>query len=66
MPRIYSGTIFDSRCIYHPDKAGANNMELFCLIDLPLSILLDTLILPYTIYTQIRYGSYGIECSESM
>ena len=37
-----------------------NNIEGFCLIDVPLSIAADTLMLPLTIYEQIKYGSYGV------
>jgi hypothetical protein len=33
-----------------------NNVSMFCLIDIPLSLALDTAILPYTAYRQIRYG----------
>lgn len=62
LPRAYSGTVFDSRMIYHPEHTGSNNAEFFFLIDLPLSLVLDTLVLPYTGYKQIQHGSYGSEC----
>jgi uncharacterized protein YceK len=65
LPRAYSGTVFDSRCIYHPEHKGTNNAELFCLIDLPLSLGMDTIVLPYTGYKQIQHGSYGSECGQN-
>ena len=65
LPRVYSGTVFDSRCMYHPERKGTNNMEFFCLIDLPLSIAMDTIVLPYTAYQQYKHGSYGSECGQN-
>ena len=58
LPRVYSGVIWDFRCFHHPHIESSNNLELFCLIDLPISFALDTLILPYTGYKQIVDGSY--------
>jgi uncharacterized protein YceK len=57
-PWIYSGTYFDYKCFYHPEYRGTNNVELLCLIDLPLSLAADTLILPVTIPLQI-YNNKG-------
>ncbi len=31
----------------------------FCLVDVPFSLVADTVILPLTIYEQIKYGSYA-------
>jgi len=59
LPRIYSGAILDFRGFWHPDHPGTNNVELFCLVDLPLSLVADTIILPLTIYEQNKYGDYG-------
>jgi len=64
LPRIYSGTVLDSRCIYHPHEKSPNNLEAFCLIDLPISLVLDTVFLPYTAMMQIKYGSYCIDCEK--
>jgi uncharacterized protein YceK len=57
-PRVYSGVVFDYRCFHHPEQPGTNNLELFCLISMPISLVLDTLFLPYTGYQQFKYGNY--------
>jgi uncharacterized protein YceK len=31
----------------------------FCLVDVPFSLIADTVILPLSIYDQIKYGSYA-------
>ncbi len=64
LPRAYSGVILDSRCIHHPHDHSPNNVEVFCLIDLPISFVLDTVLLPYTATTQIMYGSYCVNCKK--
>lgn len=51
VPRVYSGTVVDAHGI------TADNLGLFALIDLPLSFALDTVLLPYTIFRQIRLGN---------
>jgi uncharacterized protein YceK len=65
-PYIYSGVIIDLMCItdYGCNNGkcgvfvrGTNNIEFFCLLDLPLSAVMDTAILPITIYRQIKYGN---------
>lgn len=48
--RIYSGTVFDVACL------SADNVGFFCLLDLPLSLAVDTLFLPITIYEQFFTG----------
>ncbi|MDD5131930.1 MAG: YceK/YidQ family lipoprotein [bacterium] len=50
LPRVYSGTVLDFYGL------GADNMGIFALCDLPLSLALDTIILPYTIPRQLKYG----------
>lgn len=52
IPNIYSGTVFDLFCL------PAENAGFFCLVDLPLSFVIDTVIIPYTIYKQTQYGSW--------
>ncbi len=59
LPRIYSGTTFDFRCFMHPDMHDTHGIGGFCLVDVPFSILADTVILPLTIYEQVKYGSYA-------
>ena len=58
LSRVYSGAAIDYRCIYHPDQPETNNVEFLCIIDMPISIVLDTIVLPYTGYTQLKYGDY--------
>jgi len=50
IPRIYSGTVLD---LY---GLTAENIGFFALIDLPLSCAADTMILPYSVYAQKKYG----------
>ena len=59
IPRSYSGLAFDF-CVLHasPDPSGV--LEPFVLLDLPLSGVLDTVVLPYTIYRQASDGNPGI------
>jgi uncharacterized protein YceK len=35
--------------------------ESFALVDLPFSLVLDTLVLPYTLYAQLRHGSLRLQ-----
>lgn len=59
IPRIYSGLAFDF-CVLHapPDPTGV--LLPFVLLDLPLSGVLDTVVLPYTVYQQVSGGNLGI------
>ena len=59
IPRSYSGLAFDF-CVLHasPDPSGV--LVPFVLLDLPLSGVLDTVVLPYTIYRQASDGNPGI------
>jgi uncharacterized protein YceK len=56
LPRLYSGVLFDGWCITHAGQAA----EAFwmCLLDLPLSLAVDTVVLPYKAYKQIEYGNF--------
>lgn len=66
VPNIYSGAIMSSQCAFHygcePNGecgfySKPNNVEFLCLIDVPLSFVLDTVILPFTIYKQNTDGN---------
>lgn len=52
IPRIYSGTANDIRFLRgnYTDKG-------FIFWDLPFSLVADTAVLPYTIFTQTKYGN---------
>lgn len=52
IPNIYSGFVFDLYCL------PAENFGFFCLVDLPFSLFVDTVMVPYTAYKQIKYGSW--------
>ena len=52
IPNVYSGFVFDLYCV------PAENAGFLCLVDLPLSFVIDSLILPYTIYKQSKSGSW--------
>ncbi|MBB3240016.1 uncharacterized protein YceK [Pseudomonas sp. Tn43] len=62
VPRIYSGVTYDF-CSLHAspgpgiDEYKYNNGTLFVLIDVVISGVLDTMLLPYTIYRQQADGS---------
>ncbi len=59
LSRIYSGTQFDFRCFLSPSMHDTQGIGGFCLVDVPFSIIADTVILPLTIYEQVKYGSYA-------
>jgi uncharacterized protein YceK len=54
VPRIYSGTIMDLCGVFTPDGGQGSAIMFY---DLFLSLPLDTVVLPYTIYGQITEGS---------
>ncbi len=59
LPQVYSGTLFDLRCVFKPSLHDTEGLGPFCFIDVPFSLIGDTVILPLTIYDQLKYGSYG-------
>ncbi len=54
IPRIYSGTVMDF-CGAFLEDGGQGAAIMF--YDLFLSIPVDTIVLPYTIYSQFMYGN---------
>jgi uncharacterized protein YceK len=66
LPNVYSGVIFDVRGVFNYgcfdgqckyfNHEGPNNVSLLLILDMPLSLALDTTLLPMTVYKQIRYG----------
>lgn len=60
VPRVYSGVAYDL-CVLHgpPNSAGGFSLSgiPWAVLDVPVSGVLDTLILPYTIYLQSVDGS---------
>ncbi len=57
MPRVYSGVVYD----YH---LSTEEFGPLFYLDMPLSLVGDTLMLPLTIYQQINYGSYTKDCGK--
>jgi uncharacterized protein YceK len=62
VPRIYSGVTYDFCSLHAPPGLGIdeykyNNGTPFVLIDVVISGVLDTMLLPYTIYRQQADGS---------
>jgi uncharacterized protein YceK len=59
IPRVYSGVAFDF-CLLHaqPDPTGV--LMPLVLVDITASGIVDTLVLPYTIYRQSVDGDIGI------
>ncbi|AZE52655.1 hypothetical protein C4K03_0469 [Pseudomonas synxantha] len=58
--RIYSGVAYDL-CVLHGPPNSAGELSLngipWAILDVPVSGVLDTLILPYTLYRQNADGS---------
>jgi uncharacterized protein YceK len=52
IPRAYSGVAADMTFL----RDGAEDC-IICAVDLPLSAAADTIILPYTLVTQSKYGN---------
>jgi len=52
IPNMYSGTALDL-CVL---RYGTDNFQALSFWDMPLSFAADTLLLPLTIYLQLRYG----------
>ncbi|ONH54506.1 hypothetical protein BLL36_12600 [Pseudomonas cedrina subsp. cedrina] len=60
VPRIYSGVAYDLCVLHGPPNSGSGvslNDVPWAFIDVPISGVLDTLVLPYTIYQQSVNGS---------
>ena len=53
VPRVYSGVVYDL-CVLHGPPNSASDLSLngipWGILDVPVSAVLDTLVLPYTIY----------------
>ena len=62
LPRVYSGAVYNF-CILNgepnptTDAPGAPAAVPFQIIDIALSGVLDTLVLPYTVYRQVEDGN---------
>lgn len=59
VPRVYSGVAYDL-CMLHAPPNSAGGLALsgipWAFIDVPVSAVLDTLVLPYTLYRQNTEG----------
>jgi uncharacterized protein YceK len=61
IPRIYSGVIFNGCLILGPPNLYAPpSSAFFFFADTVGSLITDTIVLPYTIYGQVRYGNFPI------
>ncbi len=58
IPRIYSGIFYDVSLVKYAlyDGPGPDFEFGMGITDFPFSLALDTVVLPYTVYTQIKYG----------
>jgi uncharacterized protein YceK len=68
LPNAYSGVVLDvqqgfryrcppvGECTFFSPGPSAN-VELFLILDIPLSLALDTILLPYTVYQQVNHGN---------
>jgi hypothetical protein len=61
----YTAAWVDFYGVWHPNQPGTNNAELFFLLDIPVSLGADTILLPLTIYEQIKYGNCGDQIQQS-
>ena len=59
MPSFYSGFSYDmcASLLARPGEIGQNTASLLYLLDAPLSLAADTVILPYTLYQQASHGN---------
>ena len=59
--RIYSGISYDF-CMFHgePNVRGKGENALIVILDIPFSLLADTLALPYTIFAQKQKGKINV------
>ena len=53
VPRVYSGVATDALCLWHLAPVLP-----LCVVDLPLSLVADTLVLPFTAWQQIKFGNF--------
>jgi len=53
LPRMYSGVAADAFCL-----GRLKEPFILCALDLPLSMVLDTALLPWKTYEQVKYGNY--------
>ena len=65
MPRVYSGFIWDLNVMDPSTGVGQPDDEreepyfnLLYVFDLPFSLVADTLMLPFSVYDQVMYGSF--------
>jgi len=56
-PQIYSGTVFDVIAVKETFGNLTDNIGALLILDIPFSLIADTVVLPITIYEQIRYGN---------
>ncbi|WP_445360454.1 YceK/YidQ family lipoprotein [Microbulbifer sp. EKSA005] len=60
MPRVYSGVAYNL-CKMNSKPKNFGNIILACtVVDSMFSVVLDTAALPYTIYSQNKYGSFRL------
>jgi len=58
-PRVFSGIHSDLLCLGRITAGPSDGLlAVMCLIDAPLSLAGDTIVLPFTIYRQIGFGSF--------
>ena len=55
IPRVYSGTAHDVQIIQNGSEEWG--IAVFALLDLPMSVVADTVVLPYTLVMQAKHGS---------
>lgn len=61
IPRVYSGVILDGCWLLGPPNPNVNTVLMTLYFgDVFLSLVADTVVLPYTVYGQVRYGNIPI------
>jgi len=58
LPRVFSGVAADALCV----AGGGEGITPLCLLDLPLSVVGDIAVLPFTAYQQVRHGNFHPRC----
>ncbi|WP_444919021.1 YceK/YidQ family lipoprotein [Microbulbifer sp. JMSA003] len=60
MPRVYSGVAYNV-CKMNSKPKNFGNIILACtVVDSMFSVVLDTAVLPVTLYTQSKYGNFEL------
>ena len=63
LPSVYSGVSYDvcNSFLRKPGEVDDNIMSMLYIFDMPLSVVVDTILLPYTVVRQITEGNIKVQ-----